>query len=169
MKIENLAHTLEATASSVLGEAAFAMVDGPSDWDEPPQLLPAKDMIAARLQFQGPFTGSMFLAAPVTLAHELAANMLGLELVDPEAALRRGDAVGELLNMICGNLLPLIAGSAPEFSIGAPATVDCAAARAMAGSHPEDLRAVVALLVEDEPVEAALLLDDFPTEAATLP
>lgn len=70
--------------------------------------------------FEGEFSGSLVLEAPDGLLPELAANMLGLEVA---AAASRGiqiDAFKELANVICGNVLPAIAGSEPVFHIAAP-------------------------------------------------
>ena len=73
--------------------------------------------------FSGPSNGVLLLNADERLLPELAGNMLGLE--DGVAASReqQEDALKELANVVCGNLLPAIAGKHPVFHIGAPYVV----------------------------------------------
>jgi CheY-specific phosphatase CheX len=77
---------------------------------------------AARVTFAGPRAGALEVAVSDDVAVALAANMLGLDpdAVRADAALRR-DAVGELANVVCGNVLPLVAGREAVFRLAAPA------------------------------------------------
>jgi len=50
----------------------------------------------------------------------LAANMLGLEKEDAATLDHQYDALKELANVLCGNLLPAIAGPEPEFDVQPP-------------------------------------------------
>ena len=52
---------------------------------------------------------------------ELTANMLGLDDDCEISVDEQQDAFKEMLNVICGNLLPAIAGDQREFNIGPPA------------------------------------------------
>lgn len=90
-----------------------------------------------RVYFEGPVDGSLVLSVPREMLPELAANMLGL---DAEATTReqRTDAARELCNVVCGNLLPAVAGAEPVFSVSppelcgdpaAPDSVACVSAR----------------------------------------
>ncbi len=60
--------------------------------------------LEGRIRFVGPRTGEVRLYVPLELAQAMAANFLGLEEGIPTDAQAR-DVVGELTNMICGNLL----------------------------------------------------------------
>ena len=119
--------------------------------------------LAARVAFTGPRTGTLDVAVSEGVAVALAANMLGL---DPEAVraderLRR-DAVGELANVVCGNVLPLVAGREAGFHLGAPAPSDPAAAAPADG-------ALVEVLGVDDGRAAVTLSMDAPAPPHPLP
>lgn len=74
-------------------------------------------MERAVVEFSGPFRGSLLLSVSSAMLEPLAANMLGLEdgaTPEPEQKL---DALNELLNVICGNLLPLITSPREVFDV----------------------------------------------------
>ncbi|MCD4824358.1 MAG: chemotaxis protein CheX [Phycisphaerae bacterium] len=109
-----LAHTAEQT----FGELAFMLVI-PEDSPHPQEKTPLG--YAAGVDFSGPFGGKLFVGIAEETLHPLAENMLG---IDPGESMPEGvtleDALKELLNVICGNLLPAIAGDEAEFNIGGP-------------------------------------------------
>lgn len=73
-----------------------------------------------RVAYSGPWEGSLVVAASDNLLAELATNMLGLEAGMVAAPAQQIDALKELANVICGNLLPAIAGGEPVFHICGP-------------------------------------------------
>jgi hypothetical protein len=73
--------------------------------------------------FEGSFAGELEVSLSGPVLTELAANMLGTMEGDPLSFDQQLDALKELANVICGNLLPVIAGSETEFTIGAPGEV----------------------------------------------
>lgn len=76
--------------------------------------------VKATIRFAGPICGSVALGVSETLLPELALNMLGLE-VEPEDSARTGrDALGEVTNILCGNLLARLVGPEPVFDLGVP-------------------------------------------------
>lgn len=81
-------------------------------------------MQAVRVAFTGPFRGEVELGLSPPVLDELTANMLGSEEGDPPSTEERHDALKELANVVCGNLLPVIGGSEAEFSIAAPRIAD---------------------------------------------
>jgi CheY-specific phosphatase CheX len=87
--------------------------------DEAPQPCPLCNKRVA-VSFTGPFDGMLILAVSEGVLSELAANMLGLENGYSPTLEQQEDALKELVNVICGNLLPAIAGKEPVFHIGAP-------------------------------------------------
>jgi CheY-specific phosphatase CheX len=105
------------TASKVFEEAAFAFVDAT---DGAPSEAPDAPQLVSSIDFEGPFSGVIAIAASEQTARAFAANMLGLDEAGPETEGRSADALGEILNMICGNLLPAVAGKSPEFNISTP-------------------------------------------------
>jgi CheY-specific phosphatase CheX len=81
---------------------------------------PEAGWVHAHITFSGPICGRFDLDLAGELRREIAASVLGLES-DDEAAERSGDdALKELLNVICGNLLTTMAGDAAVFDLGLP-------------------------------------------------
>ena len=77
-------------------------------------------MVSAGVVFSGPFSGSLVIAVSVTVLPELAANMLGIDEGIDISLDQQHDALKESLNVICGNLLPAIAGREPIFNMEMP-------------------------------------------------
>jgi hypothetical protein len=73
---------------------------------------------AVRVTFWGPFKGTLVLTLYGGLLPGLAADMLGEDTIPPEH--QQYDALGEIANVICGNVLPKIAGSEEVFQLQAP-------------------------------------------------
>jgi hypothetical protein len=79
------------------------------------------DLLRVSISFTGPRAGSLELIAPAAFGALLAANMLGCDPTDPDAAGRAADAMKELMNVTCGDLLPKIAAGHPRgFEMGLP-------------------------------------------------
>jgi len=89
------------------------------DEAEPPPPTPDA---AVYVEFEGPFSGRLVIKAYGGLLSVLAANMLGES--DAPSQEQQHDALGEVANVICGNLLPSIAGSAEVFDLGTPLPAD---------------------------------------------
>ncbi len=87
----------------------------------PEQAAAPLDM-AVSVEFRGPLLGRLVLRASSNVLSSIAANMLG-EDASRERPLQR-DALGELANVICGNLLPAIAGVEAVFHLSAPRVHD---------------------------------------------
>ena len=76
---------------------------------------------AAWVTFAGPFCGAVLIEVGVGLPPILTAGMLGLEDGQRPSDAQQDDALKELLNVVCGNLLPVISDSQKEFTVHAPA------------------------------------------------
>lgn len=91
------------------------------------------EYVLAQLSFTGDVQGVLSLAVPSECVPEIAANILGLEPEEMEAASMAPDSLGEMLNVICGHIIMAIAGKAADFRLGSPAvgpaTPDFLAAR----------------------------------------
>ena len=74
--------------------------------------------VAVSVEFRGPRRGRLLLRASSNILSSIAANMLG-EDASRQRPLQR-DALGEIANVICGNLLPAVAGVAAVFHLSAP-------------------------------------------------
>jgi len=70
--------------------------------------------------FSGPFRGALLLSASEELLEPLATNMLGLEDGVCPSQEQKQDAFRELLNVVCGNLLPMIASPRDVFDVCEP-------------------------------------------------
>lgn len=105
---------------------------------------------AVRVRFRGPLSGALELRVSDALLPQIAANMLGF-MESPPLTLQQ-DAMGELANVICGNVLPAVAGPAAVFDLEAPAAVTA--------PLPGEPAAVARVGLEDSGrAEVALYLD----------
>ena len=82
------------------------------------QQLNARVEAAVSIDFEGPFSGNLLVRICGGVLPILAANMLGEEEA-PSKSLQY-DALGEIANVICGNMLPGIAGSKNVFHVNPP-------------------------------------------------
>ena len=80
-------------------------------------------VVAASISFAGPFAGNLVLTISTQIIPELSANMLGVE-EDETTPDQQDDALKETLNVICGNILPAIAGKEAVFNISAPSIIN---------------------------------------------
>ena len=107
---------LIATVADVCERFAFMFVDAPMD--ATPEF--DADLHRATLAFKGPRQGTLALVAPPDMAHELAGNVLGL--MDPDEVTDEvaGQALAELLNIICGELVAELFGKQVVVELGVP-------------------------------------------------
>lgn len=112
----NLEETLTRVAEETFVSMAF--------------MLPVEDEAAcenreesracACITFSGPFSGSLFLSVPENALPVLAANIVGLGADGPITPEEQLDAMKEVLNVICGNLLPKISTPKEVFDVHQP-------------------------------------------------
>ena len=111
------------------------------------------------IAFTGPPSGGLCVTLPGDLSAELAVNILGVdaedELEDGDAA----DAVKELVNVICGQLLTTMYGTEPVFQLTIPTVEDLDRVGWEAAKAD---RNAVALSVDESPVLVALTSDVAP-------
>ena len=79
-----------------------------------------RELATVRVRFSGPLCGGMQLSLSRPVLAELAGNMLGADDGSALSADEQYDALCELINVSCGNLLPLIGGKNAEFNIQTP-------------------------------------------------
>lgn len=139
---------------SVLETQAF-MFGEPVDLEDlPPR---AGEYIKAQMGFAGPLKGTLALAMPEAMCTEVAANVLGLDLDDDEAADSAQDALQELLNVVCGQVLTELAGEEPVFDLTVPEVTAVGDAEWSALLAARD---VAPLVVDDEAVLLCLILEE---------
>jgi len=107
--VPNAQHAhIDAVLCPVLETFAFVFPE-PTELEQ----LPAagEDLVCASIAFQGAATGTLTVAAPSELCVELAANILGIDVDDPDALLRGADTLGEIANIAAGHLATRINAS----------------------------------------------------------
>lgn len=107
--------TIADVMKEVLETMAFALV-----LPQEEEAVDESGVVSARVAFQGPFSGSILLTMPGSIVPELAANMLGTDETVAPSEQQQRDAVGELANVMCGNLVQVVAGPEPVFRLHAP-------------------------------------------------
>ena len=89
-----------------------------------------------RVAFRGPVAGTLDVWADETLLETLAMNMTGGD--EPPGRDVQMDALGEMANVICGNVLPTLEDPGAVFRLDAPAALgdppaDCGCASVRLG------------------------------------
>lgn len=79
---------------------------------------------AVTVPFEGPLRGRLELEVFGGILRIVVANMLGAG--DGRSIESQHDALGELANVICGNILPALAGDQATFNLGTPRLVPAA-------------------------------------------
>jgi hypothetical protein len=124
---------------------------------EGPAPASKRELATGRVRFSGPLCGGMQLSLSRSLLAELAGNMLGVDDASALSADEQHDALCELINVICGNLLPLIGGNYAEFHIqtpfiqagGAPGAIEFGPVNAFSNLSVESGICLVALQLDD--------------------
>ncbi len=84
---------------------------------------PAEGMKVS-MAFAGPMKGTLTLAVPSSMCSEIAANVLGIEPDDDLAQKQSLDALKEVLNITCGQMLTALAGTTPIFNMSLPTSLE---------------------------------------------
>lgn len=136
-------HSALAQATTSTFEELALLLAVPADVSAPDGAAGApRPPCGVRVDFAGPWGGSVVVRVAEAVLDASAANMLGIAAA-PDAPARR-DALGELANVICGNVLPAIAGRAAVFALQAPRWIGAADA----ACAPADLRVATTLEVD---------------------
>ena len=128
--MNNLEATLYKTGAAIFEELVFMF---PTEELEDEQ-RDAERRAAARVDFHGVVSGSLVVVACGEVLPQLAANMLGEDEEHTEQTQR--DALGEVANIICGNLMPQIAGSQKIFRLDAPDVTGALVPETGGGAQP---------------------------------
>ena len=112
--MQHLQNSLFKVGLKVFEEMGFLLPT--SEIDEEQASAPFEAGVS--VNFSGPIEGTMLLTLSGNILMDLAANMIGEDgLPDLPQQL---DALKEVANVICGNLLPHVCGSESVFEIGEP-------------------------------------------------
>ena len=114
MNSQQLQASLYSATASTFEE--LALLCPSADLDVEQRQVPLTG--GASVTFDGPLRGELVLSVTDQVLAAAASNMLGADDV-PVAALQQ-DAMCELANVICGSLLPHVAGRRAIFRLGVP-------------------------------------------------
>jgi hypothetical protein len=139
----NLRPELSQLVTTVLGDLAFMVAD-----DEPHVVAPGTVWLQGEITYRGPVAGRLTAWCTRAFAVQLTANLLGTDPDSPEALVDAEDALRELLNVACGQLVTTWHGTTPIFHLGIPTVRECLDVPALERDNPHHCR----LSVGDEPV-----------------
>ena len=108
---------IEDVICRVLGVFSFMFADRIDPKNEPVE-CPAEGAYTS-VSFSGALTGKLHVLTSMTLAREMAMNALGRDDAGGPEAL---DALRELTNQLCGEIVLLMAGSEAKVTLGIPAS-----------------------------------------------
>jgi chemotaxis phosphatase CheX-like protein len=106
---------LTEVLGEVLQDSAYVFAEpapGPAAWEAP--------VVSARIAFESVRGGTLRLTAGQGVASEIAANMLGIDPSDGEAAEHGRAAIAEVLNVIGGAFVTRYFGTAVPSQLGLP-------------------------------------------------
>ena len=72
---------------------------------------------AAEVKYRGDFTGKLVIETRGGLFSAIAANMLSIDIPSSQ---QKKDALGEIANIICGNVVPSLGGAGGDIKLKAP-------------------------------------------------
>jgi hypothetical protein len=132
---ESLSTSLAAAASETFESLAYLFAE---DAVPATSVATAADGVVA-VAFSGASHGGGVLQLSGGILPALAANMLGVD--EATSVPEQQDALGEVANVICGNVLPRVAGTAAVFALGIPQRhADWASAVATLGAVSAQVR-----------------------------
>lgn len=149
-----LEKSLTRTAVETLEQLAFVFAFPETGIDS----TRADSALAAAISFSGPFSGTLVMRVSSDVLQELAANMLGVEEEETRAT-EQQDALKEVLNVLCGNLLPVVAGKQAVFDLDPPEIFSEGSSMGRGCSAPA---CRVQLAVEEGRCDLTLFLDPPP-------
>lgn len=131
------------------------MLPRPARDSLPPEVAGVSRVILA-VDFSGAGRGTLHLTLPDSMIAQVATSMLGED--DPPPLGEQYDAVCELANIVCGNVLPRIAGERAVFDLASPRVI------ATMDADLGDMFDASARVVLDEGLVAAAIALEMQTE-----
>ncbi len=113
---DNLDSELDSVSKRVFEQLCFMCPSPEPGEDEPDFPIEA----VASVDFKGPSSGTLFFSVAGGLLFAIASNMLA---DDAPSKCQQLDALCEIANVICGNILTSVSGPGKEFRIDIPKIV----------------------------------------------
>jgi chemotaxis protein CheY-P-specific phosphatase CheC len=90
---------------------------------------PEGDLVEGRIAFRGDATGTLVVIVPAAMCPLIAANVLGIEAEDAQAAEQGLDAFKEVLNVLCGHIVTDLLGKDKACDLTPPEATACSVER----------------------------------------
>ena len=117
MKNIDLKEQLLNTSIMAFEEVCFLFV-----MDDEKNGYDTENMVTSCVTFQGPYYGQLAISVSHELLDVITINITGEDQeFTPQ---QKYDALGEMANIICGNLLPQVAGPKEIFDLSAPQLIN---------------------------------------------
>ncbi|MFH1009661.1 MAG: chemotaxis protein CheX [bacterium] len=145
---------LMTVASRVFETSAFMRVLPP----EEVELSQSPVSLAASISFSGPLEGRLIFAISPEILPLMVTSMLGLDEIEEIGEEAKRDALLEILNIICGNVLTEIHGDRPVFKLSPPELVTSEEMEAIIATAPRENQATFA--VENTRADLILLMEN---------
>ena len=113
--------------------------------------------IGVSVSFTGPFSGTLGMKVSEEVLSEIAVNMLGVDDEDEITPEDQSDALKETINIICGNILPVIGGKQAVFNIGTPMIIP--EGEDIKGNDGEELASDVKLSLDEGRCDLVLFVN----------
>ncbi len=139
---------LQTVLAEILEEAAFSFaepIEEPPPWGD--------NLVQAELSFGNDGAG-VSLTTTQAYAHELACNLMGFDADAELSENERQDAVAEMLNIVCGAMMPLLFGEEALVRIGTP-SVRSSNRRAINTEQMKKCASITLLADDLHPIELA--------------
>jgi chemotaxis protein CheY-P-specific phosphatase CheC len=107
--------TLREIFSDILANLAFMFTD-----DDLPEVEVDEVWFETTIRYEGPTQGRLRLYCAQSFMTTLAGNLLGVDPDDSEADIKSVDAVKELMNILCGQLVTQFYGADAVFNLSIP-------------------------------------------------
>jgi CheY-specific phosphatase CheX len=145
--------TLTTAISEVIENLTMMVVEEPESCEGfVPQLK-------GDIEFTGPVNGSLSISCSEGLSQKLAANLLGIEQDNTETQASSWDALAELLNVVCGNLVTSLYDSSKPFNLSSPQINVIEPAEPSVDGEEKSKAAPTPVCSNDDAQRALLLLD----------
>lgn len=142
--------TLLDVISRVLADLAMMIVEKPAKWPK------IKYDLIGHIAFDGQRKGYLYIRCFEEFAKDFASNLLGVPKEDITEA-EQLDAIGELLNVVCGNIVTDIFDSKAIFSLTPPLVEWIVQGEEIPN---KDKAETLTVLVDEHPVEFTLIIEN---------